>query len=246
MGQSPLRKFHPKTGALLKPLLVDEVTGKAVWPIMGASPDDSSNEDGGSGGSNDSEGGNGNEGTGSEGQGSEGESGGEEKTYSKAEYEALQERMKAADRRASSAEQKIKEQEDAKKGDLEKANDKVKEHETTISTLQKEVSDLRLQNAFLSANEHSWHDADEALASAQRNGYLEGVVKEDGSVDKSALKTALKRLATEKKFLLKSSSSDSGSGSSGPSGGNVGSGSGSSMSAKDEEALRRKYPALNL
>lgn len=254
MGQSPLSKVHPKTGAVLEPLYVS-ATGRAYWPIMGASPDDPSNAGGGASGTGEGGEGTGSEGSGSEGQGSEGGQGsgegeggqGGKTTYTADEYEALKNRMQAADRRASTAEQKIKEAEDAKKGDLEKAQDKVKEHETTISTLTSQNADLRLQIAFLTSNDVTWHEGEAALKFAQSNGYLDGVVQEDGTIDKASLKSALKKLATEKKYLVKSASDDGDGGSgNGSSGGNVGTGNKNGMKPEDEAALRRKFPALNL
>lgn len=248
MGQR-LSMVHPKTGATLEPLYVS-ATGRAFWPIMGASPDDPSNTGTGSGGEGGGEGGNGTEGSGTEGQGSEGGQGtgseGAKTTYTAEEYEALQNRMKAADRRATTAEQKIKEAEDAKKDDLTKAQESLKEQETKVSTLQSENADLRLQIAFLTANDVTWHEGEAALKFAQSNGYLEGVIQEDGSIDKAALKSALKKLATEKKYLVKSAAGDQGGDQQNPSGGNVGNGTKKGLSAEDEAELRRKFPALNL
>lgn len=248
MGQR-LTKVHPKTGAILEPLYVS-ATGREFWPIMGASPDDPSNSEGGSSEGGTGEGdGTGQEGSGSEGQGSEGGSGDNGKqTYTAEEYLALQNRMKAADRRATTAEQKIQEQENAKKDDLTKATDKVKEHETTISTLQGQNADLRLQIAFLTSNDVTWHEGEAALKFAQSNGYLEGVVQEDGEIDKAALKSALKKLATEKKYLVKSAQSGEGEGGDEgrQSGANLGKGKQGGLKPEDEEALRRKFPALNI
>lgn len=254
MSQRLINKVHPKTGALFEPLYVS-ATGRQFWPIMGASPDDPSNGGDGSSGSGDggegngngggSEGQNSNSGQGSgEGSGEGGEGGAGNSDITKTpEYQALMNRMQAADRRASAAEQKIKEQEDAKKDDLTKAQEKATELETTVAEKDKVISGLNMQIAFLTANEHQWHDPEAAMALAQANGYLADVVKDDGTVDKAALKVALKKLATEKKFLVKSGD---GSGGSGPSGGDVGKGTPGSMKPEEEEALRRRFPALNL
>lgn len=163
-----------------------------------------------------------------------------------AELEKLRKRMKAADKRASEAERKLQQIEDAKKDDLTKSTDRVTELETQVTTLQGEVSTLRLQNAFLTANKHEWHDPEVALSLASSKGYLEDVVDEDdGGVDKKALSKALDRLAKEHGYLVASKDKkddEPGTPSGEPSGGR-------SDNAKDEKqrkaALRNRFPALN-
>lgn len=252
-------KVHPKSGAYLEPIFVSPKTGRVFWPILGASPDDGSGSGSGSGGSGDGgqggdgnsgEGGNGSEGGSNSGSSGDGSEGGGKTTYSVEEYNALKERMQAADKAKAAAEAKVKEAEDAKKDDLTKAQDKVKEHETALAERDQTIASLRLENAFLSANTVTWHDPDEALASAQRNGYLEGVVKDNGDIDKGALKKALERLSKEKGFLVKSASGgegeggSGGSGGSGSSGGNVGGGKGGKGNQLSDEDILRRFPAI--
>jgi hypothetical protein len=245
MSQRLNTMIHPKTGATLEPLWISP-SGRVFWPIMGASPDDPADGEGGAGGADGSGAGNGENGSGSEGQGSgsgQGEGGENTDVAKTPEYIALMNRMQAADRRASAAEAKIKEAEDAKKDDVTKATEKVTELETSIKEKDGTIAELRLHNAFLMSNEHEWHDAEAALSLAQSNGYLSDVVKEDGTVDAALLKAALKKLATEKKFLVKAAGEGDGT----PSGGPVGSGNGKGKGKEiDEEALRRQFPALNL
>lgn len=232
-------KRHPITGEALKPVGV--VNGKCVWPIMGGAPDgdeddddDDKDDDTGDSGSGDSK--SGKEDTGDSGSGDD----------LSAEVERLRKRMAAADKRADEATQALKKIEDEKKDDLTKAQDRVTELESENETLKKQINDMRLQNAFLSANKHTWHDSEEALASAERNGYLEDVVDDDGKVDKVRLGKALDRLAKEKPFLVNSDSKKKDDDPDEPSGEPAG---GRSDNVKDEKAkkeqLKKRFPVLS-
>jgi hypothetical protein len=166
-------------------------------------------------------------------------------TVSREDFDRLRKRMEAADRRASEAEKKIKDAEDAKKDDLTKATEKAAEDEETIKGLQKQVSDLRLENAFLVANKHAWHDPEVALGLARTKGYLEDVVDDDGEVDKKALKKALDRLATEHKYLIKAKVKDDDE-PSGPSGTPAGKRSNNQDDDKAKKTqLKERFPILN-
>lgn len=157
----------------------------------------------------------------------------------KAELESAQKRMKAADQRAAKAEKALKDIEDSKKDDLTKAQDRVKELESENGELKSTLQSERLNNAFLSANKHTWHKPSAALKLAQSEGYLDDVIKDDGTVDEKALGSALTKLAKDNEYLIKKE----GSGSSG------GSAGGRSGNGKDDKAIkeqdRRRAPALN-
>jgi hypothetical protein len=161
--------------------------------------------------------------------------------------EKMRKRMRAADKRADEAAQRLKEIEDAKKDDLTKAQETAAELESKVSELTETVNTLRLQNAFLTANTASWHDPDVALTLAQSKHYLDDIVSDDGEVDKKELKKALERLAKEHTYLVKSEDKkrddqqdDVPSGESG---------GGRSDNSKDEKTkqdrLKRRFPALN-
>jgi hypothetical protein len=164
------------------------------------------------------------------------------------ELEKARKRMKAADKRADEAERKLREREDKDKTELERAQSAVEEFEKQIESMTETVNSLRLENAFLTANDHSWHDPDDALDVAQRKGYLEDVVNDDGEVDKKALKKALDRLAKEKSYLIvkKSDADDNDDDADEPSGEPAG---GRSNNGKDSKAkraqLQKRFPALN-
>lgn len=163
------------------------------------------------------------------------------------QLDSAERRMKAADKRAAAAEKKVKDAEDAEKGELQKAQDDLKELQSTVEEQGGVIHTLRLENAFLTANKHNWHDADTALSLAQSGGYLEDVADEDGVVDKKALGSALDKLAKDKKYLVKTESKDdSGDDDAGPSGEPAG---GRSKNSKDKAARRKelggRFASLN-
>lgn len=164
------------------------------------------------------------------------------------QLEQAREHKRQADKKREKAERELRELQDKDKPELERAQSALEEVTTERDNLKKEVSDLRLQNAFLTANSITWHDPDTALALAQSKGFLVGVVDgDDGSVDRKALKKALERLSKEHKYLVKSEKEDKGDDEPpGPSGEPAG---GRSDNSKDEAAkrqqLKRRFPVLN-
>lgn len=122
----------------------------------------------------------------------------------------LRKRMKAADKRASDLEKQVKELLAGKGKDDDKdrepdavAQQKITELESQVETLTSERDRLRLEKAFLSSNDHEWHDPDTALDLAHTKGFLEDVLEEDGEVSKRELRKALTRLAKEHKYLVR-------------------------------------------
>lgn len=234
-----IAKKHPLTGEVLEPVGI--VNGRYVWPICGGAPDpdddDDDDDDDASGADADKK---------DDKSNKDPDSGGDSKDDDdKEDPEVLKRRMKAADKRADEAEKRLKAIEDAKKDDLTKATERAEELEKEIESRDTIIRELRLKNAFLSANKHSWHDPDEALASAERNGYLEDTVSDDGEVDKVRLGKALDRLAKEKQFLVKTEvkkDDEPGEPSGEPAGGR-------SDNTKDDKAksaqLKRRFPVLN-
>lgn len=124
-------------------------------------------------------------------------------TVSREDYDKLQERMRAADRAKSEAENKLKERERKDMGELERAQAEVKDLTAARDALQTELNDVRLENAFLSNNKHTWVDPSDAL----RLMDMEGVEIKDGKV--TGLAEAVDKLAKAKPHLLKK---DEGSG----------------------------------
>jgi hypothetical protein len=168
-------------------------------------------------------------------------------SVSKAEYDQLLERMKAADRRAA-AEQKAKEELAAKIAEAEKATltdiekakrdaeEALKAREETAIALRSE----RLRNAFLAAEGNiQWQDPSDAYAILLRD-FMEGVeIAEDGKV--TGMKEAVAALAKKKSYLVKTgivqpAPEATGSGSSTRKGANP------DQAAADAER-RRRFPA---
>lgn len=185
--------LHPRTGALLEPLF--RWHGGAVWPIFGGADGDDDDVDDPDEEQDDDE----------APEPKKGKAGKEDpEKVTKADLDAVTKRMKAADKRATAAEAKLKQAEDAKKDELTKATERVAELEKSQEAKDKDLADLRLQNAFLTAKTGViWHDPADALALAERQGYLADVVDEDGKVDSEALGEALKKLAEAKPHLVK-------------------------------------------
>ena len=171
--------------------------------------------------------------------GDDGDSGSDDDGDLKAELERMKKRMQAADQRATKAENDLRKINDAKKDDLTKAQDRVTELEGENKTLQEQLQSERLNNGFLAANKHTWHNPTAALKLAQSEGYLEDVMDDDGSVDSKALETALNKLAKDHAYLVKPREG------AGPSGEG---GSGRSGNGKDDKQVkeqdRRRAPAL--
>lgn len=163
-----------------------------------------------------------------------------DKPVSRAEFDRMMKRMKAADQRADKAEKRLREIDDADKTDLQKANDRVEELEGQVGELTSTLQSERLNNAFLSlADGPTWHKPATALKLAQTDGYLEDVVSDDGTVDQKALASALKQLAKDHEYLVKPREG------AGPSGEG---GKGRSNNSKDDKAAKqerdRRAPAL--
>lgn len=208
--------------------------GLPLVALLGASPEDGVDTEGASGTEGEDEGT-----EGSEGQ--EAGNDGDDTPATKADLEALKKRMQAADKRATEAEKKVKEYEDKGKDVATKATERVGELETQVSDLTGENRNLKVQNAFLSANSVTWHDPDAALSLAD----LSEVLDDEGNVDKAALKKALDALSKAKPFLVKADDGKPEKEKKGPSGQPVGSGKKKDGNEPDKASLLKKYPALN-
>lgn len=124
----------------------------------------------------------------------------------------LRSRLKANDRRASALEQELRNLKDSDKPADERLKADLAEAQERLATVDREISDLRLENAFLEVTDHAWHNRSTALTVARAEGYLEDVLDEDGTVDKGGLKRAIKKLATEQAYLVKSAVAKNASG----------------------------------
>lgn len=119
-------------------------------------------------------------------------------TVSKADLDKALERMKAADKRASELQDKLKEIERKEKTELENAQSDLEDAKKQLEVVGQELADLRLENAFLTNNKYTWHDPSDAM----RLMDTEGVRVEEGKV--IGLADAIEKLAKAKPHLLKS------------------------------------------
>lgn len=216
----------PSTGGPLHALAV--VGNMPIWPQFGAESDGSEGETEETETEETSE------------EDSEEETEEQPKTYSAEDYDRLMARMKAADRRASTAETRVKEFEKAGQSDLEKAQTEAQEAAKRAEAAEQALNVERIANAFLASNSVNWHDPMDALKML-RSDFMDGVeISEDGRV--TGMKDAIKRMAREKKYLVNSESGTSASTSDGMNGKRKGD-AGANQKAKDDE-LAKRMPAL--
>lgn len=175
------------------------VQGRPVYSILGAedAPDPQSGDDGPdpTGQSDGDE---------DEPKKSDGQSAKTDETVSRSEYDKLKERLSAADRRANEAEKERKKLEQKDLGELEKAKVQVEELEQSVQSLAKEVSALRLQNAFLTNTSFTWHDPSDVLKLLKGDDSVS--IDDNGNV--VGMDEAIKELAKKKPYLVKSDKAD--------------------------------------
>jgi hypothetical protein len=129
--------------------------------------------------------------------GASGDKSGSGDTVSRSEFEALQRRMRAADRAKSAAEQRAEELEAAQRSELENAKASVVRLEKENESLKGTVSTLRIDNAFLTASNVKWVDPEAALRLVDMTDVTIG---DDGKVE--GLEAALQKLAEKKPYLV--------------------------------------------
>lgn len=194
-------RVHPKTGEPIVPVGFLP-NGKPIWPIMGASPDDDSDED-------------------SEVEdvdediddvdededddGSSEDSGGAGRTRkrTRSERQLFEEnKRRRHDNKQLKAElaevtARLKEFEDKDKGESQLLTESVQELSTENESLKDRLGELALQNAFLSDNSYKWRNPKAALRLADLSSVE---IDDDGEV--VGLAEALKELAESEPYLL--------------------------------------------
>lgn len=216
-----------------RPLFIDG-SGRTVWLAQGAGPEDDDDDaddkgDSGTGDDADDKSGDGNHG---------------DKKDDKKDDEDLKKKLRLADKRAAEAEKKLRDAEDKDKSELEVAKRDLEESKKENEELAAKNHELALTNAFLLVNEYTWHDPEEALASATRRKLLEDVQdKDSGDVDPSKLKKALESLAKAAPHLVKKGVEDDTPGSTATH--TVGKGGKGGKGAEfDRATLEKRYSAL--
>jgi hypothetical protein len=131
----------------------------------------------------------------------------EDEKVDRAEYERVKRHRAAADRRKAELETEVSTlktenaalKAEGKDGKLDEATTaRVTELQKTVDESSKTIQTLRINNAFLSANDFTWHDPEDAMRLADLS---EVEIEEDGTV--VGLKEALKKLAKAKPHLIK-------------------------------------------
>jgi len=226
---------------LIRKALIGTVRGVPVYRIAGAQPDGEGEEgttstEGGDGGDS------GDTGTGGSGEGEETGKPAEGETVSKEEYERLKARMSAADKSAAEALKKVKEYEDKDKSETERLTGQVEELTKTNADLTEENKRLRFDNAFALQSKYSWQDPEIVLGLVRGHELVS--VEDDGTI--KGLDKALEAIAKAKPFLLKDDEGEGSQSGAGPTGSPTGSTKKNDPSKMDADALRKKYPALNV
>ena len=247
MRQSAQKPSFTPFGTEFRP--IGFINGKPVWPVIGGADGDEGSSGTGSGDGNEGDGGggdgqgkagDGNEGTGDGSQSGQNEGSGE--TVSKAEFEALQNRMRAADRRASTAESELKKRQDAEKSELEKLQAENADLKKRDSERDEQFRTLQTKDAFRDASSAhkpplTWHNFGLAMKELNRDLIT---VEDDGTV--KGMEAAVKKLATDHPYLVKEDGSGEGAGQA--SGGSFNGKKTTGTETKDKTRLAAKYPQL--
>lgn len=161
------------------------------------------------------------------------------------ELDRLKNRMRAADRRAAAAEQKLREKELEGKSELEQTKAKLEQVEAANEELNAQLMTLRRERSFLGSNTVTWHDPEIAMSKLDWDDIID---RETGEVDSRTLERAIKDLAKSKPFLVKKENVEEDGDNKPPpqpsAGGKPGTGKKQTKQEMDREALMRKYPAL--
>jgi len=124
-------------------------------------------------------------------------------TVSREDFEKLRTQLSTADQKRTAAEQELQQLKDKDLSEMDKAKKDLQTVTEERDNLLKTVNDLRLANAFLSANTITWNDSEVALEIANSKGYLADAVNDKGEVDSKELAKALEKLSKDKPFLVK-------------------------------------------
>lgn len=158
-----------------------------------------------------------------------------DKPVSKADFDKLFARMQAADRRATTAEAKVKEYDDKNKTELERAQEEAKVEREKAATATEKVRSSAIRTAFLLDSSVTWHDPSDALRFAD----LSDVEVDDEGVvtNPKVIAGAIAKVAKDKPYLVKTTTEASGSG------GN--SGRKGDDKTPDKAKLAARFPAMN-
>lgn len=121
-------------------------------------------------------------------------------TVSRADFDRIQAQLRAADQKRAEVEKAHRDLIDKDLPAQEKLTKERDEATARADALQTEVIDLRKANAFLTDNTYEWQNPEIAQALLAKTGIS---IEIDSSGTVTGLKEALKKLATDHPYLLK-------------------------------------------
>lgn len=186
-------------------------SGRPVWPIFGAEPDDDDADDqddlDDDEDDEDDESATGADKSKAKAKDKEGDDDDLKDRVEDAEARAARykKRMQAADRKNSELAARVAALEKGKgEGDKDgEPSKELTEAKQEVESLRAANSTLRVENSFLLNNKFSWHDPEDVLALVLKDEDVE--VDEDGNVE--GMEAALKRIAKKKPWLVKQADS---------------------------------------
>jgi len=219
LSAAPMVRIHPLTGEPIVPLGVTK-HGKPIWPVMGGAPDDDEDKSGDDDKSDDDEDEDDDEDDkedddsddddSEEEEDDDDKAKGKKKKNAQAKIKALEEekdrhykKFKVQKKRADDLEARIKAIEEKDLKPEEKEARRKKEQDEKDSKAEIATQRLRLENAFLRANEINWVKPEQALTILLGDDDYEVEFNEDGTVDRKSLRAELKRLAKANPHLVK-------------------------------------------
>lgn len=129
-----------------------------------------------------------------------------DKTYTKAEYEQILNRLRAADQAKGKAEKRLNELDEAQLSELEKAKKDLADAHARIADLQTKEMQGRIANAILQFPGFTWHDPEVVLQVVDKD-----MIEFDEETGRAkGVKAALEKLAKDKPYLLKGKTSGTG------------------------------------
>lgn len=189
-------------------------SGRPVWPIVGAEPDDDDEDDDDDDDSSDEDDDDDDD-TDSGGAGkkkkkkvkdgdADDDDEDDDESVSAEDAARLKRRMKRADQRATKAENELRELKRKGTPEQEQQSADLKEAQSKVEKLTESNKHLTMQNAFLLSNTFTWHDPADVMEQVLKDDDIE--IDDEGHV--SGMDAVLKRIAKKKPYLLKQTAKD--------------------------------------
>lgn len=163
-------------------------------------------------------------------------------SVSRAEFDRLKQHLSQADQRREAAEKALREIKDKDLPELERFKRDVAEAQDRVKTLEADLAEQRIANAFLSDNTYSWHNPAHALSSVDRDLIT---IDEKGNV--TGLKAALEKVAKTYPYMVKPKDgveADDKGGPTGPAGTPPMNAGGNGTGRTQPSKLAQRFPAM--